>query len=99
MGWAEQNGFRPTSGYRTQAHQDALRAQGLTKTKHGSHVRGDGMDFEVPAGMSKQEAIAMFKRQFPGVRAIPSNGNSIHTTYPGWGNAPDVSGSRQRYGG
>lgn len=97
--WAKQQGFTPTSGLRTQRHQDALRAQGLTKTRSGSHVRGDGMDFSVPPGMSKGQAIEMFKRQFPGVRAIPSNGNSIHVTFPGWGNAPDVSGSRRRYGG
>lgn len=97
--WAKQQGFTPTSGLRTQRHQDALRAQGLTNTKSGSHVRGDGMDFSVPAGMSKSQAIEMFKRQFPGIRAIPSNGNSIHVTFPGWGRAPDVSGSRRRYGG
>lgn len=99
LDWAKQNGFTPTSGYRTQKHQDHLRAQGLTNTKSGSHVRGDGMDFAVPAGMSKQQAITMFERQFPGIRAIPSNGNAIHVTFPGWGNAPDISGSRRRYGG
>lgn len=99
MDWARQNGFTPTSGLRTQRHQDALRAQGLTKTKSGSHVRGDGMDFAVPSGMTKAQAIQMFERQFPGIRAIPSNGNAIHVTFPGWGNAPDISGSARRYGG
>lgn len=93
------SGFTPTSGYRTPAHQAALVAQGLTKTKFGSHQRGDGVDFDVPAGMTKQQAIAQVLKQYPGARAIPSNGNSIHLTFPGWGKAPDISGSRRRYGG
>ncbi|MXO67792.1 hypothetical protein GRI72_02955 [Altererythrobacter marinus] len=99
LGWARQQGFTPTSGFRTQAHQDALRAQGLTKTRHSSHTRGDALDFAVPKGMTKAQAIAMVQRQYPGAKAIPSNGNSIHVTFPGWGKAPDVSGSRRRYGG
>ena len=73
--------------------------QGLTKTAHGSHQDGDGIDFAVPAGMSKGQAISMFRSQFPGIRAAPSNGNAIHVTFPGWGGAPDISGSRRRYGG
>lgn len=97
--WAKAQGFIPTSGYRTEAHQRALVAQGLTQTTHGSHQRRDGVDFSVPQDMSKQAAIAMFKRQFPGIRAIPSNGSAIHVTFPGWGGAPDISGSRRRYGG
>lgn len=92
-------GWQPTSGYRTQAHQDALRAQGLTQTKHSSHTRGDAYDFSVPPGMTKDQAIAEVKRRYPGARAIKSNGNSIHVTFPGWGGAKDVSGSRRRYGG
>lgn len=91
-------GFRPTSGFRTQAHQDALIAQGLTQTRHSAHTRGDGVDFAVPQGMSKADAIAEVRRRYPGAKAIPSNGNSIHVTFPGWGKAPDVSGSRRRYG-
>lgn len=93
----QQSGFTPTSGYRTQKHQEALIAQGLTNTKQSSHTRGDGMDFAVPKGMSKAAAIEMVKRQYPGARAEASNGNSIHVTFPGWGKAPDVSNSRGRY--
>lgn len=92
-------GFTPTSGYRTPAHQAALVRQGLTKTTHGSHQRRDGIDVAVPANMTKQQAIAWAQRQWPGVRAIPSNGNAIHLTFPGWGGAPDLSGSQRRYGG
>lgn len=92
-------GLTPTSGFRTQKHQDSLRAQGKTDTKTGSHPRGDGLDFDVPSGMSKAQAIAIVRQKYPGARAIPSNGNSIHVTFPGWGKAPDVSGSRRRYGG
>jgi len=95
----QQLGFTPTSGFRTQAHQSALVAQGLTNTQSGSHPRGDGLDLGVPQGMSKQQAIQMVRQKYPGARAIPSNGNAIHVTFPGWGNAPDVSGSRKRYGG
>lgn len=91
-------GLTPTSGYRTQAHQEALMAQGLTKTRHSSHTRRDGLDFAVPRGMSKAQAITEVKRRYPGARAEPSNGNAIHVTFPGWGMAPDVSGSRRRYG-
>ena len=99
LDWAGQQGFTPTSGFRTQAHQEALRRQGLTTTRHSSHTRGDALDFAVPKGMTKAQAIEMVRRQYPGAKAIPSNGNSIHITFPGWGNAPDVSGSRRRYGG
>lgn len=91
-------GFTPTSGYRTQAHQDALRGQGLTTTRNSSHTRGDALDFAVPSGMSKKQAIAIFKRRYPDAKVIQTNGNSIHATFPGWGKAPDVSGSRKRYG-
>lgn len=95
----QQQGFSPTSGYRTQAHQDALIGQGLTKTRNSAHTRGDAMDFAVPSGMTKQQAIEQVLKQYPGARAIPSNGNSIHVTFPGWGAAPDISGSRRRFGG
>jgi hypothetical protein len=90
-------GFTPTSGYRTQAHQDALVAQGLTNTRTGSHQSGDGLDLGIPKGMTKAEAIERIRLEYPGSKAIPSNGNSIHVTFPGWGNAPDVSNSRGRY--
>lgn len=92
-------GFVPTSGFRTQAHQDALRAQGLTTTRTGSHPRGDGVDFAIPQGWTKRQAQDWFERRHPGVRTAPSNGNAIHVTFPGWGGAPDISGSRRRYGG
>lgn len=98
MAGARELGLTPTSGYRTQAHQDALRAQGLTKTRNSSHTRGDALDFAVPQGMTKAQAIAEVQRRYPGARVIPSNGSAIHVTFPGWGNAPDVSGSRRRYG-
>ena len=99
LGWAKGQGLTPTSGFRTQAHQDSLRARGLTQTRHSSHTRGDALDLAVPRGMTKAQAIEMVKRQYPGAKAIPSNGNAIHVTFPGWRNAPDVSGSRRRYGG
>lgn len=92
-------GFTPTSGFRTQAHQDDLRSQGLTNTRHSSHTKGDAIDFAVPKGMTKQQAVALIKRLHPEAKVIPSNGNSVHATFSGWGNAPDVSGSRKRYGG
>lgn len=59
---------------------------------------GDALDFMPPKGMSTQEAIATVRRMYPGVKAIPSNKGTIHITFPGWGKAPDVSGSRRRYG-
>ena len=92
-------GFTPTSGYRTPAHQAALVAQGLTTTTHGSHQTRDGIDVTPPSGMSKQQGIAWVRRKYPGARVIPSNGNAIHVTFPGWGGAPDISGSRRRYRG
>lgn len=94
----QQLGFTPTSGFRTQTHQNSLINQGLTQTRNSSHTRGDGLDFGVPAGMSKQQAIQLITQKYPGARAIPSNGNAVHVTFPGWGNAPDVSGSRNRFG-
>jgi hypothetical protein len=48
--------------------------------------------------MSTQSAIAAVKQKYPGSKAIPSNKGTIHVTFPGWGKAPDVSGSRERYG-
>lgn len=91
-------GFKPTSGLRTLKHQQALLAQGLTKTKVGSHPVGDALDFTPPSGMSTQQALATIRKMYPGVRAEPSNKGAIHVTFPGWGMAPDVSGSRRRYG-
>ena len=95
----KQAGFTPTSGFRTQAHQNALRAQGLTQTRTGQHPLGNAMDFGVPSGWSKEQAISWVRQNYPGARVIPSNGNAIHVTFPGWGHAPDISGSRGRYGG
>ncbi len=92
-------GFTPTSGFRTPAHQAALVRQGLTQTASGSHQRGDGLDLSVPRGMSKQQAVGIIKDKYPGARVASSNGSAIHVTFPGWGKAPDVSGSRRRYGG
>lgn len=71
--------------------------QGLTTTKNSAHTRGDAIDFAVPKGMTKAQAIELVKRQYPGAKVIPSNGNAIHATFPGWGGAPDVSNSRGRY--
>lgn len=88
----------PTSGFRTQKHQEALVAQGLTKTRGGSHPKGDALDFIPPKGMSTAEALATVRRMYPGAKAIPSNKGAIHVTFPGWGKAPDVSGSVRRYG-
>lgn len=99
MGTLKGLGMSPTSGFRTQAHQNSLVRDGQTKTRNSAHTRGDAVDFAVPQGMSKQQAIAEVKRRYPGAKAIPSNGNSIHVTFPGWGRAPDVSGSRRRFGG
>lgn len=91
-------GFTPTSGFRTPKHQAALVAQGMTKTKGGSHPKGDALDFMPPKGMSMQEALATVRRMYPGAKAVPSNKGAIHVTFPGWGKAPDVSGSARRYG-
>lgn len=90
-------GVRPTSGFRTAAHQADLVRQGLTKTRHGTHQRGEALDLPTPPGMSKGQFIAALKRRYPNAVAIPSNGNAVHVTFPGWGGAPDVSGSRRRY--
>lgn len=92
-------GFTPTSGYRTPGHQAALKSQGLTKTSFGSHQRGDGIDIVPPPGMGKAEAISLLQGKYPGARFIPSNGRAVHATFSGWGGAPDISGSRRRYGG
>jgi hypothetical protein len=47
--------------------------------------------------MSKKVWIDILERRYPGAKVIPSNGGSVHATFPGWGNAPDVSNSRKRY--
>lgn len=91
-------GFSPTSGFRTQRHQDSLRAQGLTRTKTGSHTVGDGLDFIPPKGMKISEAMALVKQTYPGTRVAASNKGALHITFPGWGKAPDVSNSRRRFG-
>lgn len=91
-------GFNPTSGFRTQKHQEALVAQGLTTTKSGSHPKGDALDFFPPKGMKMSEAIALVKQTYPGTRVAASNKGALHITFPGWGKAPDVSRSRERYG-
>lgn len=43
-----------TSGYRTQAEQDALRARGATKAVHSSHTTGNGYDLAINAADSEQ---------------------------------------------
>ena len=91
-------GFSPTSGFRTEKHQQALVRQGMTTTKSGSHQKGDGLDFFPPKGMKMSEAITLVKQKYLGAKAIPSNKGTIHITFPGWGKAPDVSESRERYG-
>ena len=91
-------GFVPTSGFRTEKHQQALVRQGLTTTTRGSHPEGDALDFMPPKGMKMSEAIALVKRTYPGTRVAASNKGALHITFPGWGKAPDVSGSRRRYG-
>ena len=70
----------------------------MTKTKSGSHPRGDALDFMPPKGMSTQDAMNAILRIYPNARVVPSNKGAIHVTFPGWGKAPDVSGSRRRYG-
>jgi hypothetical protein len=58
----------------------------------------DALDLMPPSGMSTKEAIDAIRRMYPGARVAPSNKGAIHVTFPGWGKAPDVSGSRRRYG-
>jgi hypothetical protein len=70
----------------------------MTKTKGGAHPRGDALDFVPPKGMSTQQAMTVIRSKYPGARVAPSNKGAIHVTFPGWGQAPDVSGSRRRYG-
>ena len=91
-------GFTPTSGFRTEKHQQALVRQGLTTTTRGSHPEGDALDFMPPKGMKMSQAIALVKQKYPGARVAASNKGALHITFPGWGKAPDVSGSRRRYG-
>ena len=91
-------GFTPTSGFRTQKHQASLKAQGLTKTSVGYHPAGDAIDFIPPGNMTMTQAMNLIKQKYPGARVAPSNKGAIHVTYPGWGNAPDISGSRRRFG-
>jgi uncharacterized protein YcbK (DUF882 family) len=92
-------GVTPTSGFRTQGHQEALIRQGLTQTKNSAHTQGNAIDIPTPPGMGKGEFIKRLRAKFPGAKIIPSNGNAVHMTIPGWGAAPDVSNSRQRYPG
>jgi hypothetical protein len=48
--------------------------------------------------MKMSEAIALVKQTYPGTRVAASNKGALHITFPGWGKAPDVSRSRERYG-
>jgi hypothetical protein len=59
---------------------------------------GDALDFFPPKGMTQQQAMQTVRSMYPGARVAPSNKGTIHITFPGWGQAPDVSGSRRRYG-
>ena len=93
----EAAGFRPTSGFRTRAHQDYLRREGQTKTRNSAHMTGAAIDLEPPRGMSQRAAIRWAQQKYPGAKVIPTNGGNIHITFPGWTGAPDVSGSRRRF--
>ena len=83
-------GFVPTDGYRTQGEQDNLRARGLTNTRHSQHTARNAIDLGIPRGWTKERAIEWVVRRYPGARAIRTNGNAIHVTFPGWGGAPDL---------
>lgn len=91
-------GVAPSSGFRTQGHQDALVRQGLTRTRTGAHQRGDGLDFPIPAGPRQQAAAAQIQQRYPQAR-FAFEGTNLHVTLPGWGRAPDISGSARRYPG
>lgn len=91
-------GVAPSSGFRTQAHQDALVRQGLTHTRTGAHQRGDGLDFPIPAGPRQQAAAAQIQQRYPQAR-FAFEGTNLHVSLPGWGRAPDLSGSARRYPG
>lgn len=52
-----------TSGYRSQAEQDALVQRGVTKATHSSHTYEDGYDLAIPAGRNEQEIRAKLASQ------------------------------------
>ncbi len=91
-------GVAPSSGFRTQGHQDALVRQGLTRARHSQHTERNALDFPIPAGPQQQAAAAQIRQRYPQAR-FAFEGTNLHVTLPGWGQAPDISGSARRYPG
>lgn len=89
-------GVRPSSGYRTQGHQDALVEQGRSRARRSQHTARNALDFPIPAGPSQQAAAARIRQRYPQAQFEFERSN-LHVTLPGWGQAPDVSGSARRY--
>jgi hypothetical protein len=89
-------GVRPSSGYRTQGHQNSLVRQGLTRARSSQHTQGNALDFPIPAGPQQQAAAARIRQRYPQAR-FEFEATNLHVSLPGWGGAPDISGSRRRY--
>lgn len=89
-------GMPPSSGFRTQRHQNSLVQQGMTPARHSQHTEGNALDFPIPSGPQQQAAAARIRQRYPQARFAFERTN-LHVSLPGWGGAPDVSGSRRRY--
>ena len=89
-------GMAPSSGFRTQGHQDALVAQGRTPARRSQHTSGNALDFPIARGPRQQEVAERIRQRYPQAR-FEFEGTNLHVTLPGWGGAPDLSNSRGRY--
>lgn len=89
-------GVGPTSGFRTPADIQRLRAAGYSPASNSLHLRGDAVDL-VPgrSGLSMRElrdrALSV-AASWPGGRAL-NEGDHIHLQLPGWGRAPGTPGT------
>lgn len=91
-------GVPPSSGFRTQGHQDSLVRQGLTRARHSQHTERNALDFPIPAGPRQQAAAEQIRQRYPQAQ-FAFEATNLHVTLPGWGQAPDVSGSARRFPG
>lgn len=98
-----------TSGYRTQAEQDALRRRGATRAQKSAHTYNDGYDFKASVARTPEEFAAHLKEAgYTATRFKREGGGPNDGTGPHWhaegvrpigGKEPATQASTQSKGG
>jgi len=85
-------GVQVTTGYRDEQYQADMRRRGYRPAANSSHLRGDSIDLVPPSGMSMTELAVKVRKARPDARIL-NEGDHLHLTFEGWGEAPAVGRS------